>query len=444
MRFTFAGMDEAQDQAAQTDLLVKQVQNGSSVVDEAREELQRTPWGLPETSGPLVFTQMGLVPLDQVPVADGSRWGTGRGQTHGGERRGCGDGRGKHPVARRAPPAVSRPVGTHNPRLGLPAGGRHADGGAVIGAGGAARVATPRRTRRPARTRTPGRLPRRRSARSWTPWPGICGRAATSPRGRADHIPGAVLAMVAEDLTKGLTVDEAVDVAATVVLPKAAYEWADKASAGQGQNQQGASQQQAAQQAQQLAQTYAQRIRAAFTAVAKAALRLIRMWLTGALAVTALALAGMIAELIRKHLTPVLSSLWREAWHLGSATAVAVIRDEEPDWEPSRTGTAATSAAMDAWLASHGRDTIEGITTTRISDLAAMLSQGSAAGESAEHMAAAISVVLGFDQRTDTIAVTETERGKNGGMTDAYRLAGVMQKSWQTMRDGKVCADLPR
>ena len=110
-----------------------------------------------------------------------------------------------------------------------------------------------------------------------------------------------------------------------------------------------------------------------------------------------------------------------------------------PDWEPGRTGTAGTSAAMDAWIASHGRDTIEGITTTRIPDLADMLSQGSAAGESAERMAAAISVVLGFDQRTDVIAVTETERGKNGGMTDAYRLAGVMQKQWVTMHDGKVC-----
>ena len=94
---------------------------------------------------------------------------------------------------------------------------------------------------------------------------------------------------------------------------------------------------------------------------------------------------------------------------------------------------------MDAWIASHGRDTLEGITTTRIPDLANMLSQGSAAGETAEHMAAAIPVVVRFDQRADVIAVSEVERGKNGGMTDAYRLAGVMQKQWITMHDGKVC-----
>jgi 8-oxo-dGTP pyrophosphatase MutT (NUDIX family) len=166
------------------------------------------------------------------------------------------------------------------------------------------------------------------------------------------------------------------------------------------------------------------------------------MWLTGALAVTALALAGMIAELIRKNLTPVLNSLWREAWHLGTAVAEAVIRDEEPGWggwAPGNTGAAGKPAALDAWIASHGRDTIEGITTTRVSDLADALTKGAAAREDAETIAAAIPIVLGFDQRADVIAVTETERGKNGGMTGAYRLAGVMQKRWVTMHDGKVC-----
>ena len=141
--------------------------------------------------------------------------------------------------------------------------------------------------------------------------------------------------------------------------------------------------------------------------MAKAALRLIRMWLTGALAITALALAGMIAELIRKHLTPVLSSLWREAWHLGTATAVAVVRDEEPDWkgwEPGETSSAGKPTALDAWVASHGRDVIEGITTTRIADLADALTRASQAGEDAETIAATVPIVLGFDQRADVIA----------------------------------------
>ena len=262
------------------------------------------------------------------------------------------------------------------------------------------------------------------------------GRHITSWEPR--HIPGAILASIAEDLTKGLTIDEAV-AGATVVLPKGMYEWADKANPTQGQNQQQTPAQQAQAKAQQLATQFARRIRAAFMAVAKAALRLIRMWLAGSLAITALALAGMISDLIGKHLTPVLNALWRDAWHLGTATAEAVLRDEDPGLGARHHGYGGNVAAMDAWIASHGRDTLEGITTTRIPDLANMLSQGSAAGETAEHMAAAIPVVLGFDQRADVIAVSEVERGKNGGMTDTYRLAGVMQKQWITMHDGKVC-----
>ena len=118
MRFTFAGMDEAQDQAAMTDLLVKQVQSGLISIDEAREELQRTAWGLDETSGPLVFTQMGPVPLNQVidmltqmqPMQTGQNAAANSGNAVTASHQ---------PRAVHHPPS-SRPVGTHNPRAGLP------------------------------------------------------------------------------------------------------------------------------------------------------------------------------------------------------------------------------------------------------------------------------------------------------------------------------------
>ena len=265
------------------------------------------------------------------------------------------------------------------------------------------------------------------------------GRHITSWEPR--HIPGAILATIAEDLTKGLTIDEAV-AGATVVLPKGMYEWADKANPTQGQNQQQTPAQQAQAKAQQLATQFARRIRAAFLAVAKAALRLIRMWLAGSLAITALALAGMISDLIGKHLTPVLNALWRDAWHLGTATAEAVLRDEDPDWEPGTTGTAGTSAAMDAWIASHGRDTLEGITTTRIPDLANMLSQGPRRGRPRSNGRGDAGCARVRSAR-GLIAVSEVERGKNGGMTDAYRLAGVMQKHWITMQRWCRLPDVP-
>ncbi len=438
MKYTFAGMDEAQDQAAQTDLLVKQFQNGFISVDEARDELQRTPWGLPETSGPLFATQMGPVPLDQaVGMAVDHRTQA--------EQAGSADGAGTAAGSTQSRavhhPPSSRPVGTHNPRLGLPAGGGMRTGVPSSG-GGAVRVGdTPAHTAARAHQNA-GKAPAKAVRAELDALARHLRKGRDVGTWRADHIPGAVLAMVAEDLTKGLTVDEAVDVAASVVLPKAAYEWADKATSPQGQNQSQSQAQQSQAKAQQLTQAYAQRIRAAFAAVVQGALRLIRMWLIGSLAITALALAGMIAELIRKHLTPVLGALWREAWHLGTAVADAIVRDEEPDWkgwEPGNTAAAGTSAALDAWIASHGRDVIEGITTTRISDLADALTKAANAGQDAETIAASVPIVLGFDQRADLIAVSETERGKGAGMTDAYRLAGVMQKQWITMHDGKVC-----
>ena len=121
MKFTFAGMDEAQDQAAQTDLLVKQFQNGFISIDEAREELQRTAWGLDETSGPLIMTQNGPVPLNQIitmmqqqmqPMATGQNAPANSAGTATVSHQ---------PRAVHHPPS-SRPVGTHNPRLGLPSG----------------------------------------------------------------------------------------------------------------------------------------------------------------------------------------------------------------------------------------------------------------------------------------------------------------------------------
>ena len=125
MKFTFSGMDEANDQAAQTDMLVKQVQSGLISIDEAREELQRTAWGLDETSGPLVFTQMGPVPLNQVIEMMRQQQPMQGGQTAAANS-------GNSVTASHQPRAVhhppsSRPVGTHNPRLGLPAGSGGAD-----------------------------------------------------------------------------------------------------------------------------------------------------------------------------------------------------------------------------------------------------------------------------------------------------------------------------
>ena len=77
MEFSFEGMRDVQDEAAITDMLVKQSQIGVRSVDEFRDKIGLPPWGLPETSGPLVFTPMGPIPLSEA-VAIAQSAGAGR------------------------------------------------------------------------------------------------------------------------------------------------------------------------------------------------------------------------------------------------------------------------------------------------------------------------------------------------------------------------------
>lgn len=65
MQWSWGLTENGEDEDSAVELHVTQVQNGLESVDEARVEMGKTPWGLPETSVPLVFGQgtQGVVPL---------------------------------------------------------------------------------------------------------------------------------------------------------------------------------------------------------------------------------------------------------------------------------------------------------------------------------------------------------------------------------------------
>jgi len=69
MQFVFEGLEAEEDQSLLTDLLIKQVENGLRSVDEARDELNLQPWGLPETSGPVFLSKNGPVPFGMATAA---------------------------------------------------------------------------------------------------------------------------------------------------------------------------------------------------------------------------------------------------------------------------------------------------------------------------------------------------------------------------------------
>ena len=60
------GLADDEDKQAITELGVQQVQNGIASIDEVRDRLDLAPWGLSETSEPVVFTAQGPVPFSMA------------------------------------------------------------------------------------------------------------------------------------------------------------------------------------------------------------------------------------------------------------------------------------------------------------------------------------------------------------------------------------------
>jgi len=70
MRFVFEGLEEQEDEATKTTMLIGQVGAAFRSIDEARDELGLQPWGLPETSDPGWATVAGgWVPLTEASQA---------------------------------------------------------------------------------------------------------------------------------------------------------------------------------------------------------------------------------------------------------------------------------------------------------------------------------------------------------------------------------------
>lgn len=83
MRFMFEGLEEGEDEQVKTEILISQVGAALRSIDEAREELDLQPWGLPETSDPGWATSTGWTPLTEAIAAqrtdsmEGSVFGQG-------------------------------------------------------------------------------------------------------------------------------------------------------------------------------------------------------------------------------------------------------------------------------------------------------------------------------------------------------------------------------
>jgi 8-oxo-dGTP pyrophosphatase MutT (NUDIX family) len=222
MQFSFEGLVDDEDKQAITSLGVEQVQNAISSIDEVRERLDLPPWGLQETSEPVVFTAQGPMPLSmaQQLIANAQAGGGAGGQgTNGGQRTASSRTRPSQPSVRRG--GTTKPNGSHPAPV---APHREAVTPAHSAAAGAIQSPTPRTGGTTSRSSVAGS--RKKAAESE-----LSALARHLRKGRqistwvAEHIPDRALGMIAEDLAKGVLIDTAVERAGDICLSKAEYEW---------------------------------------------------------------------------------------------------------------------------------------------------------------------------------------------------------------------------
>jgi len=107
MQFEFEGLVNDQDKQAITSLGVEQIQNGVASIDEVRDRLDMPPWGLQETSEPIVMTQNGPIPFSEAPKLIQAM--LTQGQNQGSSSSGK-----KSPAKPKKGTSATKPNGTHS------------------------------------------------------------------------------------------------------------------------------------------------------------------------------------------------------------------------------------------------------------------------------------------------------------------------------------------
>ena len=380
MEFSFEGMRDVQDEAAITDMLVKQSQIGVRSVDEFRDKIGLPPWGLPETSGPLVFTPMGPIPLSEA-VSVAQAQAQAKALPPGSSSSG-----GKKPAASAKP----LPSGT------VPGRQRARGGAALTPAHAASEGFMPERAgKKPSAAPAHPQASVKAALAELEALTRHLGKGREISTWEPRNLPPRALSLIAENLAKGMDAQQAAGIVKTVVLPPASYAWVEKAQ----QAQTGQAQQQA------LIAEYERRIEAAFATAAVAIAKLIAAWAAGTFAVTTAVLAGMMAAEVRKALEPVLSALWAAAWAAGED-------------EAGRRG----GGALEAFLATLGRQVQEWVQDTNLAAIIADLQN--LAGMKRKARIAAVLALLLAGGRADLIAVNRGHAGLECGHPRCLEDAG--------------------
>jgi 8-oxo-dGTP pyrophosphatase MutT (NUDIX family) len=409
MQFAFEGLTDDEDKADITELGVQQVQNGIASIDEVRERLDLAPWGLSETSEPVVFTAQGPIPFSLAPqlIANMQNGGQGGAQgTNSGQKTPSSRSRTSQPSVRAG--GQTKPNGTH-PKPVAPHRESITPGHSA--AAGAIQSPTPRTGGTPSRTQAAGSRKRGEAAtrRASSHKAVQCELEALERhlnKGRhvstwvPEHIPGAVMACLAEDLTKGISVESAVDLAAMACVvkdgsgeqddpreesrPFVAAEVAKAANWPGWEHDLG------------LVGRYKQEIGQAFHDAETRGSELRKKAATGAMFVSNPVLRDLISDEVREVFSGVLTPLWTEAWHLGYAAAKSLATGQPADFTAKD-----DSDALRGFIGSEGEHWLAQISRTGLGNNSA---------------------------RSELIARTEVARAINSAAIQCYRDHGIAHK----------------
>jgi 8-oxo-dGTP pyrophosphatase MutT (NUDIX family) len=396
LQFQFEGLADDEDKQAITELGVQQVQNGIASIDEVRDRLDLAPWGLSETSEPVVFTAQGPIPFSMAPQLiaamqganqqGGAGGGNNRTQsTNGGQRTPNSRSTSKQPAVRQG--GQTKPNGSHPAPLSPH---RESLTPAHSAASGAIQSSTPRTGGTTSRSSVAGsrkkaveaelgalkrHIRKGREISSWEP----------------EHIDNAVLASIAEDIVKGVLLDVACDRALNVFLVKQlvvddlVFKDDPEPQTWPGWEHD-----------LRIVDTYKSLVGDAFKAADVTATQLRQKAATGQMYVSGPTLRGLISDGVQDTFMEVLKPLWAESYSAGYASAKFLVTGETPDFTQIKRGP-----NMQSFVETEGQHWLDQISRTGLKDA---------------------------QSRIPMIAKTEVARAMNAGAIQAYRDNGVQYK----------------
>jgi len=394
LQFQFEGLADDEDKQAITELGVQQVQNGIASIDEVRDRLDLAPWGLSETSEPVVFTAQGPIPFSMAPQLIAAMQGAQQGGAGGGNNRTQSTNSGQRTASSRSTskqPTVrqggqTKPNGSHPAPLSPH---RESLTPAHSAAGGAVQSSTPRTGGTTSRSSVAGsrkkaveaelsslgrHLRKGRDISTWEP----------------AHITQGTLENVTGFLADGYLTDVALRKAGELHLAQFDEEdpvikieqdppmwpgWAHDLA---------------------IVDTYKGLVADAFKAADVTASELRQKAASGRMFVSGPTLRGLISDGVRDTFMEVLKPLWAEAYSAGYASAKFLVTGEEPDF-----GTIKRGPNLQSFCETEGAHWLDQISRTGLKDVSA---------------------------RIPAIARTEVARAMNAGAIQAYRDNNVQYK----------------